>query len=59
MMEAGFRAIGFKGIEDHHVTTPAQVERAFAAAGFKVLKKKNLVPLPAVTVYYNTLLQKI
>lgn len=58
MMEAGFRAIGFKGIEDHHVTTPAQVERAFDDAGFRVVKKKNLVPLPGVTVYYNTLLEK-
>jgi hypothetical protein len=59
MMEAGFRAIGFKGIEDHHVTTPAQVEGAFSDAGFVVMKKKNLVPLPGITVYYNTLLKKI
>lgn len=59
MMEAGFRAIGFKGIEDHHVTTPAQVEKVFSSSGFCVVKKKNLMPLPGVTVYYNTLLEKL
>lgn len=59
MMEAGFRAIGFKGIEDHHVTTPAQVEKGFATAGLRVLRQKNLVfPVPGVTLYYNWLLEK-
>ncbi|RYZ63787.1 MAG: class I SAM-dependent methyltransferase, partial [Proteobacteria bacterium] len=28
-MEWGFRAIGFKGIEDHHITTPADVAKEF------------------------------
>jgi ubiquinone/menaquinone biosynthesis C-methylase UbiE len=59
MMEAGFRAIGFKGIEDHHVTTPATVARAFDAAGLRVVGTKNLVfPLPGMTIYYNWLLQR-
>lgn len=59
MMEAGFRAIGFKGIEDHHVTTPATVARCFGTAGFRVTGRKNLVfPLPGVVLYYNWLLEK-
>jgi len=59
MMEAGFRAIGFKGIEDHHVTTPQAVARRFAAVGLRVVKKKDLIfPLPGVALYYNWLLEK-
>jgi ubiquinone/menaquinone biosynthesis C-methylase UbiE len=59
MMEAGFRAIGFKGIEDHHVTTPRAVARRFAAVGLRVVKQKDLVfPLPGVVLYYNWLLEK-
>jgi SAM-dependent methyltransferase len=59
MMDAGFRAIGLKGIEDHHVTTPASVARAFDAAGLSVVSTKNLVfPLPGVTIYYNWLLER-
>lgn len=59
LMEAGFRAIGFKGIEDHHVTTPAQVAQSFGATGFRVAKENRLVfPLPGVTLYYNWLLEK-
>lgn len=59
MMEAGFRAIGFKGIEDHHVTTPAAVERRFGAVGLRVVSQKSLVfPLPGVVLYYNWLLEK-
>ncbi len=34
-MEYAFRAIGFKGIEDHHVTTPAAVAAAFGASGLR------------------------
>jgi SAM-dependent methyltransferase len=59
MMEAGFRAIGFKGIEDHHVTTPGAVESAFAAAGLCVVQKNNFeFPVPGLTIYYNWLLER-
>lgn len=63
LMEAGFRAIGFKGIEDHHVTTPQQVAARFASAGLEVVATNDLVlPLrrqPGVTLYYNWLARKI
>lgn len=62
LMEAAFLAIGFKGINDHHVTTPRQVERAFAAAGLRQLREAPLdLPLPAplgLRVYYDWLLDK-
>jgi 2-polyprenyl-3-methyl-5-hydroxy-6-metoxy-1,4-benzoquinol methylase len=59
MMEAGFRAIGFKGIEDHHVTTPASVAKSFDAAGLRVAKTAHFVfPVPGVTIYYNWLLER-
>ncbi|MGO8995339.1 MAG: class I SAM-dependent methyltransferase [Polyangiaceae bacterium] len=58
-MEAAFLGIGFKGIEDHHITTPASVARAFDAAGLRVVKRKNLVfPVPGMTLYYNWLLER-
>jgi ubiquinone/menaquinone biosynthesis C-methylase UbiE len=62
LMEAGFLAIGFKGINDHHVTTPAQVEAAFVAAGLRLVDKTALDlpfrrPLGA-RVYYDWLLEK-
>lgn len=47
-MEAGFALIGFRGINDHHVTTPQQVAGAFAARGFTVRESAQLkLPLPA------------
>lgn len=47
-MEAGFALIGFRGINDHHVTTPQQVERAFAGHGLAVRDAERLkLPLPA------------
>jgi len=62
MMEAGFLAIGFKGINDHHITTPAQVEKAFAGAGLRLVTKSTLdLPLKrplGVPVYYDWLLEK-
>ncbi len=62
MMEVAFRAIGFKGIEDHHVTTPQMVERAFARHGLAVVDAAQLdFPLrkPAgARLYYNWLLEK-
>lgn len=62
LMEAGFLAIGFKGINDHHVTTPAQVERAFDGAGLRLVSQTG-VDLPlrrplGTRVYYNWLLEK-
>lgn len=62
MMEAGFRAIGFKGIEDHHVTTPQTVAKAFGAANLRVAREHHL-DLPAalpfgVRLYYDWLLEK-
>jgi 2-polyprenyl-3-methyl-5-hydroxy-6-metoxy-1,4-benzoquinol methylase len=62
LMEAAFLAIGFKGINDHHVTTPAQVASAFAAAGLKLARKTSLdLPLRrplGARVYYVWLLEK-
>ncbi len=62
LMEAGFLAIGFKGINDHHVTTPQEVERSFAAVGF-TLRASRCLDFPAdaplgVRLYYNWLLEK-
>lgn len=62
LMEAGFLAIGFKGINDHHVTTPRQVEAAFASAGLRRVSAATLdLPFRAplgVRVYYDWLLEK-
>ena len=61
-MELAFRAIGFKGIEDHHVTTPVEVEQAFSAAGLAVEQTAPLdMPRPrplGVRLYNNWLLRK-
>jgi SAM-dependent methyltransferase len=58
MMEAGFRAIGFKGIEDHHVTTPASVAGGFGRAGLRVVRHETLAPIPGINLYYDWLLEK-
>ncbi len=62
LMEAGFRAIGFKGIEDLHVTTPAAVFGSLGDAGFRVAAESHLdVPLPppfGARLYYDWLLEK-
>ncbi len=58
-MEIAFRAIGFKGIEDHHVTTPAQVAARFDEAGFALVTKSHLeVPARGLRLYSNWLLEK-
>jgi SAM-dependent methyltransferase len=59
-MEWGFRAIGFKGIEDHHVTTPSTVARAFGRAGFRIVAEDRLGlrRLPGAAVYYVWLLER-
>jgi hypothetical protein len=56
-MELGFRAIGFKGIEDHHVTTPQQVATRFPDAGFAVVGTHPL-SVTGLRLYYNWLLEK-
>lgn len=62
LMEAGFQLIGFKGIEDHHVTTPETVSRGFQAAGLRVVKRSHLdfpAPRPlGMRLYHNWLLEK-
>jgi SAM-dependent methyltransferase len=63
MMEAAFRAIGFKGIGDHHVTTPAAVAGRFGEVGLRVAAHRHLVLPPGsplgVTVYYDWLLERV
>jgi SAM-dependent methyltransferase len=58
MMELGFRAIGFKGINDHHVTTPRAVAGAFDRAGLRVTQHAQLRLIPGVPLYFNWLLEK-
>jgi SAM-dependent methyltransferase len=59
MMEAGFRAIGFKGINDHHVTTPKAVSESFGKVGFRTESSRTLdFPIPGVRLYYTWLLEK-
>ena len=62
MMSAGFRAIGFRGIDEHHVTTPAQVLAQLPATGFRVARQSYLdVPMRrplGARFYYDWLLEK-
>lgn len=63
LMEAGFFAIGFKGINDHHVTTPRQVSAEFQRAGLR-LKRADTLGVPfrsplGATVYSVWLLEKL
>jgi SAM-dependent methyltransferase len=62
LMEAGFHAIGFGDINDHHVTTPAQIERAWPATGFKLSSAAFLDFPPRsplnVRLYHTWLLEK-
>ncbi len=56
-MELGFRAIGFRGIEDHHVTRPADVAQAFEACGLSVQRRATLdLPVKPFTLYHTWLL---
>jgi hypothetical protein len=60
MMEIGFRLIGFKGIDDHHVTTPTAVARAFSGAGLRVVRSETLdLPARPIRLYYTWLLEKV
>lgn len=62
-MEAGFHAIGFKGINDHHVTTPQQVAASFSACGFRVVREARLTlpapGFPGFPVYFDWLLEGV
>lgn len=60
LMEWGFRAIGFRGIEDHHVTTPADVSRSFSRAGLRVVSddRLGLRRVPGGTLYSVWLLER-
>lgn len=57
MMEVGFRAIGFKGIEDHHVTAPRRVASGFPGAGLSVRASRTLdFPVKWLRLYHTWLL---
>ena len=57
LMEVAFRAVGFKGVEDHHVTKPQQVAARFGDFGFSVTARKPL-GVWGLRLYYNWLLEK-
>jgi ubiquinone/menaquinone biosynthesis C-methylase UbiE len=62
LMEAAFRAVGFKGIADHHVTTPAQVSTRCPEFGLRAIAQCHLAlpasRVPGFTLYYNWLFRK-
>ena len=62
VMEAGFLAIGYKGINDFHITKPQDVAKEFASTGLQCVKEDMLdFPLPSpfgIRLYHNWLLQK-
>lgn len=55
----GFRAIGFKGIDDRQVVTPQAVASAFDRARLMLMRQTRLYPLPGVALYFNWLLEKV
>lgn len=59
-MSAAFRAIGFRGIDDLHVTSPADVARALLGAGFSIVRSRRLglQRVPGAALYYTWLLEK-
>jgi SAM-dependent methyltransferase len=60
LMEWGFRAIGFKRIEDHHVTRPQDVAAAFGKHGLQVVSRRFLgVPIEGAALYYTWLLKRL
>ena len=62
LMEAGFHAIGFGDINDHHVTTPQQVEKAVPATTLRRINASFLdFPRPTpfgLRLYHTWLLEK-
>jgi ubiquinone/menaquinone biosynthesis C-methylase UbiE len=63
LMEAAFLAVGFKGINDHHVTRPLDVARVFEATGFREVGQSSLDfparPPLGIRLYHNWLLEKV
>jgi SAM-dependent methyltransferase len=62
LMDAAFLAIGFRGIDDLHITRPVDVAQSFGAIGFKC-NKQNPLDFPfrmpfGVRLYHSWLLQK-
>lgn len=57
-MEVGFRAIGFRNIDHHHVTTPHAVAREFDRAGLRVVRERRLQLIPGAPMYFDWLLEK-
>ncbi len=62
LMEAGFYAIGHKGINELHITRPDEVAVGFKEIGFQCVKDRTLdfpfrAPL-GLRLYYNWLLEK-
>lgn len=62
MMSVGFRAIGFRDIGHHHVTSPALVAARFEPCGLNVVSTAHFeVPVPSPVgfrIYSNWLLQR-
>lgn len=61
-MEYAFQAIGFKGIEDHHITTPGQVWRLVSAQSERWRAARRQLPagVPFGAALYHTFrLQKL
>ena len=58
LMEAGFRAIGFRRIRDHHVTTPQTLRQAFGSFDLRVKDESRLRLIPGLPVYFSWLLEK-
>ena len=58
MMQFGFRAIGCKDINDHHVATPRAVASAFDGAGLRIIRHDRLRLIPGVPLYFNWLLRE-
>ena len=58
IMELCFRAIGFNGIDDHHVTAPYAVAKAFDRVGLRVVRHARLRLIPGIPLYFVWLLEK-
>jgi 2-polyprenyl-3-methyl-5-hydroxy-6-metoxy-1,4-benzoquinol methylase len=56
LMEYAFQAIGFKGIEDHHITTPARVWRLIRQQPVRWAVARRSLParVPFGTALYHT-----
>ncbi len=62
MMEYAFQAIGFKGIEDHHITTPSRVWGLIRSAPSRWQVRRRSLPAGVpfrAALYNNFLLRKL